>query len=63
MDERDDRASQRKGPRPDRAERLKAALRANLKRRKVQARGRTEPPDRATAAENHRNTSDSERKD
>jgi hypothetical protein len=30
-------------PRPDRAERLAAALRANLKRRKAQARGRAHP--------------------
>jgi hypothetical protein len=30
-------------PRPDRAERLAVALRANLKRRKAQARGRADP--------------------
>ena len=44
MNERDDRKSQRR-PRPDRAERLAAALRANLKRRKAQARGRAEAAD------------------
>jgi len=29
---------------PERAERLKAALRENLRRRKAQARGRSSPP-------------------
>ena len=47
MDERDDRKPARAAPRADRAERLKAALRANLKRRKAQARGRAEFPETA----------------
>ena len=42
MDERNDRLSVRGGPRPARAERLAEALRANLKRRKAQARGRAD---------------------
>jgi hypothetical protein len=47
MDERDDRKPAR-APRADRAERLKAALRANLKRRKAQARGRADQPECGT---------------
>jgi hypothetical protein len=50
MDDRGrDRASARKSP-PQRAERLAAALRANLKRRKAQARGRADPAE-AVASE------------
>ncbi len=45
----DDRAKNREREQADRAERLAAALRENLKRRKAQSRGRTmEPPKDAT---------------
>jgi hypothetical protein len=46
----DDRAKTRKREQTARTERLAAALRENLKRRKAQARGRTaEPPKDAPA--------------
>jgi len=38
-------------PRPDRAERLAVALRANLKRRKAQLRGRADAGEAAESAE------------
>ena len=44
-----DRTPESEAPRQGRAERLSAALRENLKRRKAQARGRAEPePDPPT---------------
>jgi hypothetical protein len=58
MDERDDHKPGR-SPRPDRAERLAAALRANLKRRKAQARGRADQPESGPDKERpHRPQSD-----
>jgi hypothetical protein len=46
----DDSAKNREREQAARAERLAAALRENLKRRKAQARGRTaEPPKKAPA--------------
>jgi len=40
-------SDQKRPPAPDRAARLKAALRENLKRRKAQTRARTETADTA----------------
>jgi hypothetical protein len=58
MDQRDDRKPAR-APRADRAERLKAALRANLKRRKAQARARTDQPESGSDKDRqHRRHSD-----
>jgi hypothetical protein len=58
MSERDE--SQR-GKRPDRAERLAAALRANLKRRKAQARGRAGQDTAADSGKASPNQSETER--
>jgi len=55
MNDRDNRAPGRRAPRPDRAERLAAALRANLKRRKAQARGRANTPAGEDQSENRSN--------
>ena len=60
MDDRDDRASAR---RPPRAERLAAALRANLKRRKAQARGRSGAREVADYGENRPNQPNPDNKD
>jgi hypothetical protein len=63
MSDRDEQGSGR-WPRPDRSERLAAALRANLKRRKAQARGRAEPSkamDRDKVQPSHRNSESKDR--
>jgi hypothetical protein len=49
MDDRNRNRTTAQAPRPDRAERLAAALRANLKRRKAQARGRADSTDLSEA--------------
>jgi hypothetical protein len=60
MDDRSrDRASVRKRP-PERADRLAAALRANLKRRKVQARGRADAADTPETPEKRLNQPNSD---
>ncbi|MPZ59424.1 MAG: hypothetical protein GEU91_23665 [Rhizobiales bacterium] len=63
MDERDHDASARRTLRPDRAERLAAALRANLKRRKAQARGRADPAEVPGEGAPHANRIDSDEAD
>jgi hypothetical protein len=50
-------------PRHDRAERLAAALRANLKRRKAQVRGRADRADSAIDEAGRRNQPDSDKRD
>jgi len=55
MDNRDKQPPVRRGGRPDRAERLAEALRANLKRRKAQARGRAGQGEDAGGGENQAN--------
>jgi len=60
MDDRGrDRTSVRKPP-PERADRLAAALRANLKRRKAQARGRADAADTPETPEKRLNQSNSD---
>ena len=60
MDDRGrDRTSARR-PQPERAERLAAALRANLKRRKTQARGRADTAETGERAENQSNQPNSD---
>jgi hypothetical protein len=49
MEDRDRNRTLARMRRPDRAERLAAALRANLKRRKAQARGRADSAEAADA--------------
>ena len=63
MDDRDNHASTRRTPRPDRAERLAAALRANLKRRKAQSRGRADPPQGTGLSKDRPNHQNSDTKD
>jgi hypothetical protein len=54
-------AAQRTRARPaDRDERLAAALRANLKRRKAQARGRAKRPEDGETEEDQPNRTDSD---
>jgi Arc/MetJ-type ribon-helix-helix transcriptional regulator len=49
--------------RTDRSERLAAALRANLKRRKAQARGRADLPEAAAAGKDEPETKSPEAED
>jgi hypothetical protein len=62
MNDRENHAP-RRAPRPDRAERLAEALRANLKRRKAQARGRADRGEPAGTGESQPNQPQSGNKD
>jgi hypothetical protein len=60
MADRDRDRTSARTPRPERADRLAAALRANLKRRKAQARGRADSAADAEPAKKGQNQPNSD---